>query len=77
MSDRTRGERHKERRAIRQPRPSRSCSSTVGSWTVAVTKRVIAAQPSPAVLVSLSYGGVVITEAGNDLAMKIGCTFTL
>ena len=44
---------------------------------VAVTKRVIAAQPGPVVLVGHSYGGVVITEAGNDLAMKIGCTFTL
>src|ERR671910_1711126 len=33
---------------------------------VAVTKRVIAAQPGPVVLVGHSYGGVVITEAGND-----------
>lgn len=32
---------------------------------VAVTKRVIAAQPGPVVLVGHSYGGVVITEAGN------------
>ena len=44
---------------------------------VAVTKRVIAAQPGPVVLFGHSYGGVVITDAGNDLAMKIGCTFTL
>jgi predicted alpha/beta hydrolase family esterase len=44
---------------------------------VAVTKREIAAQPGPVVLVGHSDGGVVITEAGNDLAMKIGCTFTL
>ena len=33
---------------------------------VAVTKRVLAAQPGPVVLVGHSYGGVVITEAGND-----------
>jgi pimeloyl-ACP methyl ester carboxylesterase len=32
---------------------------------VAVTTRVIAAQPGPVVLVGHSYGGVVITEAGN------------
>jgi pimeloyl-ACP methyl ester carboxylesterase len=36
------------------------------SMTVAVTKRVIAAQPGPVVLVGHSYGGVVITQAGND-----------
>jgi pimeloyl-ACP methyl ester carboxylesterase len=33
---------------------------------VAVTKRVIAAQNGPVVLVGHSYGGVVITEAGSD-----------
>ena len=33
---------------------------------VAVTKRTIAAQNGPVVLVGHSYGGVVITEAGND-----------
>jgi len=33
---------------------------------VAVTRRVIAAQPGKTVLVGHSYGGVVITEAGND-----------
>src|SRR5260370_27090611 len=33
---------------------------------VAVTKRVIAAQDGPVVLVGHSYGGVVITEAGTD-----------
>lgn len=33
---------------------------------VAATKRVIAAQTDPVVLVGHSYGGVVITEAGND-----------
>ena len=33
---------------------------------VAVTKRVIAAQPGPVVLVGHSYGGVVVTEAGNE-----------
>ena len=33
---------------------------------VAVTRRVIAAQPDRVILVGHSYGGVVITEAGND-----------
>jgi len=33
---------------------------------VAVTKRVIAAQSGSVLLVGHSYGGVVITEAGND-----------
>jgi pimeloyl-ACP methyl ester carboxylesterase len=33
---------------------------------VAVTKRVIDAQKAPVILVGHSYGGVVITEAGND-----------
>jgi len=33
---------------------------------VAVTKRAIAAQPGPVVLVGHSYGGAVITEAGTD-----------
>jgi len=33
---------------------------------VAYTKRVLAAQDSPAILVGHSYGGAVITEAGND-----------
>ena len=33
---------------------------------VAVTKRVLAAQDAPAILVAHSYGGAVITEAGND-----------
>src|SRR6187397_922175 len=33
---------------------------------VAVTKRLLAAQDGPAILVGHSYGGVVITEAGND-----------
>lgn len=33
---------------------------------VAVTKRVIASQNGPVVLVGHSYGGVVVTEAGND-----------
>ena len=33
---------------------------------VAVTKRTIAAQGRPVVLVGHSYGGAVITEAGND-----------
>src|SRR5689334_17341278 len=33
---------------------------------VAVTKRALAAQNGPAILVGHSYGGAVITEAGND-----------
>jgi pimeloyl-ACP methyl ester carboxylesterase len=33
---------------------------------VATTKRVLAALDGPAILVGHSYGGVVITEAGND-----------
>jgi pimeloyl-ACP methyl ester carboxylesterase len=33
---------------------------------VAATKRVIADQKGPVILVGHSYGGVVITEAGND-----------
>ncbi|HEX4460693.1 MAG TPA: alpha/beta hydrolase [Polyangia bacterium] len=33
---------------------------------VAATKRALAAQDGPAVLVGHSYGGVVITQAGND-----------
>ena len=33
---------------------------------VAVTKRIVAAQDGPVILVGHSYGGVVITEAGND-----------
>jgi pimeloyl-ACP methyl ester carboxylesterase len=33
---------------------------------VAATKRVVAAQNDPVILVGHSYGGAVITEAGND-----------
>src|SRR5436190_14226436 len=33
---------------------------------VGFTKRTLAAQNGPAILVGHSYGGVVITEAGND-----------
>src|SRR5256714_12600234 len=33
---------------------------------VAVTKRILALQDGPAILVGHSYGGAVITEAGND-----------
>jgi len=33
---------------------------------VAVTKRILAMQDGPAILVGHSYGGAVITEAGND-----------
>jgi pimeloyl-ACP methyl ester carboxylesterase len=37
---------------------------------VAATKRAIAAQDGPAILVGHSYGGVVISEAGNDPKVK-------
>jgi pimeloyl-ACP methyl ester carboxylesterase len=37
---------------------------------VAVTRRVIAEHQGPVVLVGHSYGGVVITEAGNDPNVK-------
>jgi pimeloyl-ACP methyl ester carboxylesterase len=33
---------------------------------VAVTKRILSSQDEPAILVGHSYGGAVITEAGND-----------
>jgi pimeloyl-ACP methyl ester carboxylesterase len=33
---------------------------------VAATRRILAAQDGPAILVGHSYGGAVITEAGND-----------
>ena len=33
---------------------------------MAVTKRTLSAQNGPVILVGHSYGGVVITEAGND-----------
>src|SRR3989454_12508486 len=33
---------------------------------IAATKRIVAAQTGPVILVGHSYGGVVITEAGND-----------
>src|SRR5213593_2480180 len=33
---------------------------------VAVTRRILATQDGPAILVGHSYGGAVITEAGND-----------
>src|SRR5436309_15351888 len=33
---------------------------------VAVTRRILAAQDGPAILVGHSYGGALITEAGND-----------
>jgi pimeloyl-ACP methyl ester carboxylesterase len=37
---------------------------------VAVTRRAIAAQDGPAILVGHSYGGAVITESGNDPKIK-------
>ena len=36
---------------------------------VAITQRIIAAQDGPVILVGHSYGGVVITEAGNNPAV--------
>jgi pimeloyl-ACP methyl ester carboxylesterase len=36
---------------------------------VAATKRIVRAQNGPVILVGHSYGGVVITEAGNDRAV--------
>src|SRR5918995_5776619 len=33
---------------------------------VAATRRVLARQEQPSILVGHSYGGVIITEAGND-----------
>src|SRR5260370_32205179 len=33
---------------------------------VAATKRILAAQDGPAILVGHSYGGAGVTEAGND-----------
>src|ERR1700761_4339421 len=36
---------------------------------VAATRRVIAEQKGPVILVGHSYGGVVITEAGNDASV--------
>ena len=37
---------------------------------VAVTRRTIAAQDGPVILVGHSYGGVVVSEAGNDAKVK-------
>jgi pimeloyl-ACP methyl ester carboxylesterase len=37
---------------------------------VAVTRRALAAQDGPAILVGHSYGGVVISEAGTDARVK-------
>jgi pimeloyl-ACP methyl ester carboxylesterase len=37
---------------------------------VAATKRVLAGETKPVILVGHSYGGVVITEAGNDPKVK-------
>src|SRR4051812_22253234 len=36
---------------------------------VAATKRILAQQDGPCILVGHSYGGAVITEAGNDPAV--------
>jgi pimeloyl-ACP methyl ester carboxylesterase len=45
--------------------PTTSLDDDVGA-----TRRVLAAQPGPVVLVGHSYGGAVITEAGNDPKVK-------
>jgi pimeloyl-ACP methyl ester carboxylesterase len=37
---------------------------------VAATRRAIASQDGPTILVGHSYGGVVITESGNDPKVK-------
>jgi pimeloyl-ACP methyl ester carboxylesterase len=37
---------------------------------VAVTRRALAAQDGPVILVGHSYGGVVVTESGNDPKVK-------
>src|SRR5437868_4860118 len=45
----------------------RPCGSTLSlADDVVATRRVIDAQDGPVVLVGHSYGGAVITEAGND-----------
>ena len=41
---------------------------------IAATRRVVAAQNGPVILVGHSYGGVVITEAGNDPKV-VGLTY--
>ncbi|WP_414641177.1 alpha/beta fold hydrolase [Baekduia sp.] len=41
---------------------------------VAATRRVIDAQSEPVILVGHSYGGVVMTEAGNDQAWRRSST---
>ena len=40
---------------------------------VTATKRILAAQDGPAILVGHSYGGAVITEAGNDPRLQGSC----
>jgi pimeloyl-ACP methyl ester carboxylesterase len=41
---------------------------------VATTKRVLAQQDGPCILVAHSYGGAVITEAGTDSSWPAWCT---
>jgi len=48
------------------PTTAKSPSRNVVLVHVGVTKRVIAAQDGPVILVGHSYGGAVISEAGND-----------
>ncbi len=40
---------------------------------VALTKRTLASQDGPVILVGHSYGGAVITEAGNDPRLQGSC----
>ena len=44
---------------------------------VAATKRVLAQQDGPCILVAHSYGGAVITEAGTDPSVAGWCTSRL
>ena len=46
------------------------CPTTSLADDVAATKRVIAEQKGPVILVGHSYGVVVITEAGNDPSLE-------
>ena len=51
--------------------------TTTLSEDVAATRQIIAQAKGPVVLVGHSYGGVVITEAGNDRKCLSWCTSPL
>ena len=55
---------------------SASCKTRRSRWQydVAFTKRILDAQSSPVILVGHSYGGVVITQAGNH-AKVVGLVY--